>query len=268
RPVALLRPRHERRIVSLGRGQPHDPPGVPPARAGRCRQAGRGRPRGRPGPARAAAQPPALAGLRAQARLRQLAHPGGRRRVAGRPHGAAWPRPQPRCRAAAGRAGQRRPPARGRAGGPYRRQAVWGAQQVADPRSRGPWRRRGPYPPRHRRRTRPNSTPPVLYFVNNGHDPFVSPTGGRLMPLVLSVVRLRHGDPLAERTWRDTHFAHAKVLEWAADGHRVLWARPHPDLMLIQSTKPVDTDALPSGLHVTHKPVDTDWPAGAKIRWS
>lgn len=88
------------------------------------------------------------------------------------------------------------------------------------------------------------------------------------MPLVLSVLRLRHGDPLAERTWRDTHFAHAKVLEWAADGHRVLWARPHPDLMLIQSTKPVDTDALPSGHHVTHKPVDTDWPAGAKIRWS
>src|SRR5690606_13561716 len=66
-------------------------------------------------------------------------------------------------------------PARGRAGGPYRRQAVWGAQQVADPRSRGPWRRRGPYPP-----AAPppdaaelDATSPVL--VNNGHDPFFSP---------------------------------------------------------------------------------------------
>lgn len=87
-------------------------------------------------------------------------------------------------------------------------------------------------------------------------------------PPVLSVLRLRPGDPLTERTWQDSHLAHAKALEWAGDGHRVLWARPHRGLMLIQSTRPVDPATIPPGHQVTRQQVCTHWPTGTRVRWS
>lgn len=85
---------------------------------------------------------------------------------------------------------------------------------------------------------------------------------------VLSILRMPPGDPLTERTWHDTHLAHAKVLEWAADSQRVLWARPAKQILLIQSTRHVTPSNLPAGHHVTWRQVRTDWEPGTQIRWS